>query len=102
MKFFLSNSNLYLLYSPDRDLEVLYNLKPIVDYVESQGNEIVRDMNINACTLRNKGFVFCLVHPKLQEDTIEHVEKLFPDYRCHVSYSGHTDSVFTALCPGLI
>ncbi len=95
---------------PDRVIpigrEVLYNLKPVVDYVESHGNEVVRDMNINsACTLRiGKDLYFGLVHPQLQEIVYqEHVEKLFPDYRCHItSYSGHTDSVFTALCPGLI
>ena len=95
---------------PDRVIprseETLYHLKPIRDYVESQGNEIVYDMNINsACTLRiGKDLYFGLVHPQLYGDEYKaHVEKLFPDYRCHVvPHSGHTDSVFCALVPGLI
>ena len=88
------------------DKETLYHLKPIRDYVKSQGNEIVYDMNINsACTLRiGKDLYFGLIHPKLYGKEFQaHVEKLFPDYRCHVtSQSGHTDAVFAALCPGLI
>ena len=88
------------------DKETLYHLKPIVDHVKSHGNEVIYDMNINsACTLRiGKDLYFGLIHPKLYgKEYLSQVEKLFPDYRCHVvPQTGHTDAVFSALCPGLI
>ena len=68
------------------DIETLYHLKPIRDYVESQEMRSYM-MNINsACTLRiGKDLYFSLIHPQLYgKEYLSQVEKLFPDYRCHV------------------
>jgi hypothetical protein len=81
-------------------------LKPIQSLINSQSNEIIYDKNINtAMTSRiGKDLYFGTDTYDQDEDDLKlQVEKLFPNYRCHiVNTGGHSDGTFCPVVPGLI
>jgi hypothetical protein len=81
-------------------------LKPIESLINSQGNEIIYDKNINtAMTTRiGRDLYFGTEAYDQDKDVLKlQAEKLFPNYRCHiVNTGGHADSTFCPVVPGLI
>jgi hypothetical protein len=81
-------------------------LKPIESLINSQGNEIIYDKNINtAMTTRiGRDLYFGTEAYTQDQDVLKiHAEKLFPNYRCHIiNTGGHADSTFCPVVPGLI
>ena len=81
-------------------------LKPIQSLINSQGNEIIYDKNINtAMTTRiGKDLYFGTEAYDQDKDALKlQVETLFPNYRCHiVNTGGHSDATFCPVKPGLI
>jgi len=89
------------LFTPNNEF-----LKPIQSLINSQGNEIIYDKNINtAMTSRiGKDLYFGTEAYDQDKDALKlQVEKLFPNYRCHiVNTGGHSDGTFCPVVPGLI
>jgi hypothetical protein len=81
-------------------------LKPVQSLINSQGNEIIYDKNINtAMTTRvGKDLYFGTEAYGQDKDALKlQAEKLFPNYRCHIVNSGgHSDATFCPVVPGLI
>ena len=81
-------------------------LIPLESLINSQGNEIIYDKNINtAMTSRiGKDLYFGTEAYDQDKDALKlQAEKLFPDYRCHVvNTGGHSDATFCPVVPGLI
>lgn len=80
--------------------------KPIQSLINSQGNWIIYDKNINtAMTTRiGKDLYFGTeFYDQDQKLLKQQVENLFLDYRCHiVNTGGHSDGTFCPVVPGLI
>lgn len=81
-------------------------LKPLESLINSQGNKIIYDKNINtAMTTRiGKDLYFGTEHYTDDMNVAEdYFSKLFPNYRCHmVNTGGHSDATFCPVVPGLI
>ena len=81
-------------------------LRPLESLINSQGNEIIYNKQINtAMTTRiGKDLYFGTDSYDQDQDALKlHVEQIFPDYRCHVvNTGGHSDGTFCPVVPGLI
>jgi hypothetical protein len=88
---------------------VSYNtqfLTPLESLINSQGNKINYNKNINtAMTTRiGKDLYFGTEAYDQDRDALKlQAEKLFPNYRCHIiNTGGHADGTFCPVVPGLI
>jgi hypothetical protein len=74
--------------------------------LEKQGNKIIYDKDINSATTTRIGkdlYFGTHTYDQDQNELKTRVEKLFPDYRCHVvNTGGHSDGTFCPVKPGLI
>lgn len=81
-------------------------LIPLESLINSQGNEIIYDKDINtAMTTRIGKDLYFGTESYGQDQTAlkQKTEELFPDYRCHiVDTGGHADGTFCPVVPGLI
>jgi hypothetical protein len=84
----------------------LRSLTSVESLIKSQGNKILYDTNTNtAMTTRiGKDLYFGTeAYDQDKDDLKLQVEKLFPNYRCHiVNTGGHSDGTFCPVVPGLI
>jgi N-dimethylarginine dimethylaminohydrolase len=80
--------------------------RPIKTLLEKQGNKILYNKNINSAMTTRIGkdlYFGTHTYDQDQRKLKTRVEKLFPDYRCHVvNTGGHSDSTFCPVKPGLI
>jgi hypothetical protein len=82
------------------------DLGPLQKLVNNQGNKIIYDKDVNSAMTSRIGkdlYFGTETYDQDQNELRTRVEKLFPDYRCHiVNTGGHTDSTFCPVKPGLI
>jgi hypothetical protein len=82
------------------------SLTPIESLIKSQGNKILYDTSTNTAMTTRIGKDLYFGTDNYGEDQImlkKRIEKLFPDYRCHViNTGGHSDGTFCPVVPGLI
>jgi hypothetical protein len=78
----------------------------IENTVQSQGNQIIYDTSINTATTTRVGKDLYFGTDQYDQDQSilkQQVERLFPNYRCHiVNTGGHADSTYCPVVPGLI
>jgi hypothetical protein len=76
------------------------------ELVKNQRNKIIYNKNINSASTTRIGkdlYFGTDTYDQDQRELKTRVEKLFPDYRCHVvNTGGHSDSTFCPVKPGLI
>ena len=81
-------------------------LTPLESLINSQGNKINYNKNINTAMTTRIGrdlYFGTESYGQDQQTLKEQAEKLFPDYRCHVvNTGGHNDGTFCPVVPGLI
>jgi hypothetical protein len=79
---------------------------PIEKLVKENNNNISYGLNINTAMTTRIGKDLYFGTDNYDEDQImlkKRIEKLFPDYRCHViNTGGHSDGTFCPVVPGLI
>ena len=79
---------------------------PLKSLINSQGNEIIYDKDINTAMITRigKDLYFGTESYGQDQTTLKQKsEELFPDYRCHVvNTGGHADGTFCPVVPGLI
>ena len=82
------------------------SLHSVENLIKTQNNEILYDLDINtAMTTRVGKDLYFGTESYNQDKQLlkQKVEKLFPDYRCHVvNTGGHSDGTFCPVVPGLI
>ena len=80
-------------------------LKPVVDLVAQQGNEILLNKNIDSamCCRVGVDLYFGTWPGQDKNKLLERMQQEFPDYRCHaIETDGHLDGVFCPVKEGLI
>ena len=82
------------------------SLHSVENLIKTQNNEILYGLDINtAMTTRVGKDLYFGTESYNQDKQLlkQKVEKLFPDYRCHVvNTGGHSDGTFCPVVPGLI